>query len=147
MVKVKQRFAAVTLAVVALAAVAACSSGPGRKAASLSPPEWLHGSWTVPPRTEPVLEVSVDNWVDHWAPINVKEDGYDRVSDERATDIDYTFTYRLVQDDYEGTLTYMVRKTATAAEVQTVFKPTHPTHGDGTGQYVPIALLLKDNGS
>ena len=121
---VRQRFAAVTLAVVALVAVAACSSGPGRKAASLSPPEWLHGSWTVPPRTETVLEVSVDNWID-----------------ERATGIDYTFTYRLVQDDYEGTLTYMVRKTTTAAEVQTVFQPTHPTHGDGTGQYVPIGRL------
>ena len=130
--------ASVMVALIAIVVVGCAKAATPEPEPSLSPPEWLHGSWTVPPRTEAVLEVSADNWIDHWAPMNVKEDGYDRVSDERATTADYTFTYRLVQDDYEGTLTYMVRKTATAAEIQTVFKPTHPTHGDGTGQYVAI---------
>lgn len=89
----KLRYTATVLAVALI--VVACSSGPGKSPEmTLSPPDWLHGTWTSPVLPEDTITVTADNWIDTRTPLDVKMSGYDRVSLETTNSDTYGFSYR-----------------------------------------------------
>lgn len=127
--------------------VVACSSGPGKTPETvtdtdtgdtdtgttadyrLSPPAWLHGTWTstdVPI----VVRVTADNWIDNGVPpLDVQTQGYSLMTNESSSDTEYSFSYPYVKGAYKAVITYLVVKTATGITIQTAFDPAHPTLG------------------
>ena len=125
----KLRYTAAVLVVALI--VVACSSGPGTSPEmTLSPPDWLHGTWTSPVLPEDTITVTADNWIDTVTPLDVKMSGYDRVSLETTTSDAYGFSYRLEGPPYEpaykGVISFRVARTETGIAVQTAFDPPHP---------------------